>query len=286
MTTTTTKSASRRILRMPYYVLTGGIAILFVLPLIWSTVSSVAPFPATAQTDGWGFGNFVKLAQGFGGPDVPPYLSDFVINSLVISGVTVVLTLVLSILGGYAFARFQFRGKNILFLLVLSILMVPFASLLIPMYVLLNAIGLNNSLLGVSLVLTVFQLPFSIFMMRIAFEAIPQELEESALVDGCTSFGALRRVLLPAATPGVVTVALFAFLAAWNDFIAPLMILNDTSKYPLPLAVANLRQETMGAVDYGITQAGVTVLAVPCIILFLLLQRFYVMGFMSGALKG
>ena len=87
-------------------------------------------------------------------------------------------------------------------------------------------------------------------------------------------------------TPGVITVGLFSFLAAWNDFIAPLMILNDTSKYPLPLAVANLRQETMGAVDYGITQAGVTVLAVPCIILFLLLQRFYVKGFMSGALKG
>ena len=277
---------TRRLIRMPFYALTGAIAILFLFPLIWSTVSSIAPFPATAQSEGWGFGNYAKLAEGFGGPGIPPDLIDFVGNSLVISSVTVVLTLVLSILGGYAFARFQFKGKNVLFLLVLSILMVPFASLLIPLYVLLNAIGLNNSLFGVSLVLTVFQLPFSIFMMRIAFEAIPLELEEAALVDGCNSFSALWRVLLPAAVPGVVTVTLFAFLAAWNDFIAPLMILNDTSKYPLPLAVANLRQETMGAVDYGITQAGVTVLALPCIILFLLLQRFYVKGFMSGALKG
>ena len=208
------------------------------------------------------------------------------LNSVVISGLTVIFTLVLSILGGYAFARFTFRGKNILFLAVLAIIMVPYASLLIPLYVFLNAINLDNTLVGVSLVITVFQLPFSIFMMRIAFESIPVELEESALVDGCTTFGALMRVLLPSALPGVITVGLFSFLAAWNDFIAPLIILNDPMRYPLPLAVANLRQETMGAVDYGVTQAGVVVLALPCVILFLALQRFYVRGFMSGALKG
>ncbi len=208
------------------------------------------------------------------------------LNSVVISGLTVVFTLVLSILGGYAFARFRFRGKNVA---VPGGAGDPHGAVrqpADPALRLLNAINLDNSLVGVSLVITVFQLPFSIFMMRIAFEAIPVELEESALVDGCTTFGALMRVLLPSALPGVITVGLFSFLAAWNDFIAPLIILNDPMRYPLPLAVANLRQETMGAVDYGVTQAGVVVLALPCVILFLALQRFYVRGFMSGALKG
>jgi ABC-type sugar transport system, permease component len=164
--------------------------------------------------------------------------------------------------------------------------MVPYATLLIPLYVLLKAIGLQNSLLGLSLVLAMFQLPFATFMMRISFEAVPRELEESALVDGAGTFGVLRWILLAAVRPGIVTVGLFAFLAAWNDFIAPLILISDSSKLPLPLAIAALRQQTMGAIDYGATEAGVVVMAVPCVILFLVLQRHYVRGFMSGAIKG
>ena len=202
------------------------------------------------------------------------------------SFLTVFITLALSSLGGYAFARFTFWGKDILFLLVLSILMVPFATLIIPLYVLLNAVGLTNSLLGVALIVSMFQLPFATYMMRISFEGVPRELEESALVDGCGSLAVLLRILLPLVRPGLITVGLFAFLAAWNDFFAPLVLISDSAKLPLPLAVANLRQQTMGAIDYGATEAGVVVMAVPCLILFLLLQRYYVRGFASGAVKG
>ena len=133
--------------------------------------------------------------------------------------------------------------------------------------------------------LTLFQLPFATFMMRISFETVPRELEESALVDGCATFAALRRILLPAVRPGLITVGLFAFLAAWNDFIAPLILISDNNKSTLPLAIATLRQQTT-SIDYGATEAGVVVLAVPCLLLFLLLQRHYVRGFMSGAVKG
>jgi multiple sugar transport system permease protein len=171
-------------------------------------------------------------------------------------------------------------------MVTLAILMVPYATLLIPLYVLLNNLGLQGSLVGLALVLTMFQLPFATFMMRISFEAVPKELEESALVDGCGTFSALVRILVPAVKPGLITVGLFAFLAAWNDFIAPLILISDAAKVPLPLAVANMRQQVMGIVDYGATQAGVVVLALPCVVLFLLLQRHYVRGFMSGALKG
>ena len=271
---------SRLVWGIPSVVFSGALAIIFLYPLVWTTVSSFSPQAGSAQRDGWGLGNYVSLANFQAGVWV--YLG----NSLFVSLLTVALTLIVSFFGGYAFARFQFPGKNLLFLLVLAILMVPYATLLIPLYVILNAIGLNNSLVGVALVLTMFQLPFSMFMMRISFESIPKELDEAALVDGCNSFSALWRVLLPAVKPGLITVGLFAFLTAWNDFIAPLILINDTNRMTLPLAVANLRGQVMGVIDYGATEAGVVVLALPCVVLFLVLQRHYVRGFMSGAFKG
>ena len=267
-------------LRTPYYVLTGGLAIIFLFPLFWSAIRSVSPQAGTAQFHGWGMGNYNTLTHYQSG------IWQYVLNSVIVSGLTVFFTLAISLLGGYAFARFAFPGKNLLFMLTLAILMVPYATLLIPLYVLLDRIGLQNSLLGLSLVLTMFQLPFATFMMRISFESVPRELEEAALVDGCGTLKALIRVLVPAVRPGLVTVGLFAFLAAWNDFITPLVLISDSSKLPLPVAIANLRAQVMGVIDYGATEAGVVVLALPCIVLFILLQRQYVRGFMSGALKG
>lgn len=266
--------------RTPYYVLTGGLAIIFLFPLLWSFYASISPQANTAQIDGFGFGNYKTMFDfGAGLPTVAA-------NSAVISILTVVITLVISTLGGYAFARFRFWGKDALFLLTLSILMVPYATLLIPLYVMLNALGLSNSLVGVALMISMFQLPFATYMMRISFEAIPRELEESAHIDGCGTLGTLWRIMLPSVIPGLVTVGLFAFLAAWNDFFAPLILLTDPLKQPLPVTVANMRQQTMGVINYGATEAGVVIMAVPCILLFLLLQRYYVRGFMSGAIKG
>jgi multiple sugar transport system permease protein len=285
MTTTQTRpgptvSLAGIALRTPYWVFTGALALLFLFPLIWTAVASVSPQGGTNQIDGWGLGNYRTLAGYQGG--IGLYLA----NSAFVSGLTVLLTLGVSLLGGYAFARFRFPGKDLLFLLTLAILMVPYATLLIPLYVLLNKVGLQNSLVGVALVITMFQLPFSTFMMRISFEAVPRELDEAAMVDGCSPFGTLWRVLLPAVRPGLITVGLFAFLTAWNDFIAPLILINDSNSFTLPLAIANLRSQVQGVVDYGATEAGVVVLALPCILLFLVLQRHYVRGFMSGALKG
>lgn len=276
----TRSTAARIAFGIPYWVLTTALAIIFLYPLVWTAISSFEPRAGTSQVEGWGFGNYVSLANYQAGIWV--YLG----NSLFVSLLTVVLTLIVSGLGGYAFARFAFPGKNLLFLTVLAILMVPYATLLIPLYVILNAVGLSNSLVGVAIVLTMFQLPFSMFMMRISFESVPRELDEAAMVDGCSTFGALWRVLLPAVKPGLITVGLFAFLAAWNDFMAPLILITDTNRMTLPLAVANLRVQVQGIIDYGATEAGVVVLALPCILLFLILQRHYVRGFMSGAFKG
>jgi multiple sugar transport system permease protein len=260
--------------------LTGGLAIVFLFPLGWALLASVSPQASTAQRIGYGFGNYISLYR-FG-----PGLPQIAFNTLFLSLLTVAIVIVVSTLGGYAFARFRFWGRDALFLLTLAVLMVPSASLLIPLYVMLTALRLSNTVLGVALVVAMFQLPFAIYMMRISFEAIPRELEESALIDGCGTFGVLRRIMVPAVAPGLITVGLFAFLAAWNEFFAPLIMLTDPAKQTLSVAVANLRQQTMGAIDYGATDAGVVVMAVPCIVLFLVLQRYYVRGFMSGAVKG
>jgi multiple sugar transport system permease protein len=266
--------------RTSFYVLAGGLAIIFLIPLIWTTAASVSPHGATAQQAGYGIGNYRTLMDYDAG--LPRYLW----NSAFVSGLAVIFTLTLSILGGYSFANFRFPGRDALFLLILAILMVPYATLLVPLWVLFGEVGLRNSLVGLALVMTLYQLPFAMFMMRISFEAVPRELEEAALVDGCGTFGVLRWVLIHAVRPGMITVGLFAFLHAWNDFVAPLFLINDNASYPLPLAIATLRQQTMGAVDFGVTQAGVVVMALPCLIVFVLLQRHYVQGFMSGALKG
>lgn len=266
--------------RIPFYVVTAAMAIIFLFPLIWAGVASVSPQAGSAQSDGFGLGNYQTLVNYQAG------IWQYLLNSTFVSLLTVLLTLICSFFGGYAFARFTFPGKNVLFLLVLAILMVPYATLLIPLYVILNKLNLQDSLIGLSLVLTMFQLPFATFMMRISFESVPKELEEAAKVDGANSFKALFLVILPAVKPALITVGLFAFLAAWNDFIAPLILISSSDKQTLPLAVANLRQQVMGVIDYGATEAGVVVLALPCIVLFLVLQRHYVRGFMSGALKG
>ena len=180
-----------------------------------------------------------------------------------------------------------FPGRNVLFLLTLAILMVPYATLLIPLYVLLKRLGLQNSLLGLALVLAMFQLPFATFMMRISFEAVPREIEESALVDGCGHVraccaGSCCRRCVPGSSRS-------ASSRSWRPGTTssrPLILLSDDAKPPLPLAIATLRQQTMGVIDYGATEAGVMVMAMPCLLLFLLLQRHYVRGFMSGARQG
>lgn len=264
-----------------FYVTGAALAVLFLLPLAWTLYSSLHGRQAAAGSEpGWGLANFERLAIYGSG------LHTYLLNTAVVALIAVAVTVVATTLAGYAMARLPFPGRNLLFLATLAILMVPYSTILVPLYILLGWIGLQNSLLGLGLVLAVFQLPFGLFMMRNSFEALPAELEEAALIDGCTHGQALRRILLRGVLPGIVTVSLFAFLTAWNEFVAPLVFLTDGSKFTLPVALFNLQSGNLGAVDFGALQAGVVTSALPCVAVFLLLQRYYVRGFTSGALKG
>jgi multiple sugar transport system permease protein len=265
--------------RVAFYGVCTVLTLFFLFPIIWAAWASLRGRPGSGQASGFGFGNYAKFA------DYGEGLSTFLYNSTAITVMSVTFTVVVSTLGGYAFGRFDFPGKNALFLATLAILMVPVATLLVPLYELLGWLSLSNSLLGVSLALTMFQLPFATFMMRNSFEAVPREIEEAAIIDGASSFAVLHRVMLPAVRPGLVTVGLFAFLASWNDFITPLILLPDASKQPLPVATFNSATQQFGTIDFGALQAGVMIMAIPSLILFVILQRQYVAGFMTGAVK-
>jgi multiple sugar transport system permease protein len=262
------------------------IAVAFLFPLIWAALNSVKTTDeANQQPPTWlphslSLQNYDKLSsfdQGIG---------TYLLNTILLCLFTVVGSVVVCVLGGYGFARYSFRGRSLLFGTTLGILMVPYATLLVPLYIVLGRLGLQNSLIGLALVLVMFQLPFGIFLMRNSFEAIPRELEEAALVDGCSGFGALWRVSSRIVAPGVVTVALFSFLTSWNEYLAALIFLNDGSKYTLPVMLVNMRYASFNILDIGALQAGVVVAMIPCLAVYLALQRFYVSGLVTGALRG
>lgn len=269
-----------------YHLFSGLLATVFLIPILWAILNSFKTTQEANQTpptwfpQSWSLQNYTRLASF--GEGVGVYLW----NSIFLSVLVVIITVVITVLAGFGFARYRFRGKSLLFGATLLILMVPYATILIPLFLVLSWLQLTDTTLGLALVIVMLHLPFGVFLMRNSFESIPKELEEAALVDGCSTIGALRHVSLRLVIPGVVTVALFAFIASWNEFLAPLIFLNDGADYTLPIMLVNLSSGQYGEVDYGALQAGVVITIVPVLLLYLLLQRYYVSGLVNGALRG
>jgi multiple sugar transport system permease protein len=223
--------------------------------------------------------NYVKVADyGLG-------LWTYLFNSLGVAALAIVMCLVLSVTAGYGLARFKIPGKEVIFLILLAPLMIPYQALLIPLYLTFAKLGLANSLLGLAIVHTVLQVPFSVYLMRNSFEGIPRELEEAAVIDGSSPLQSFRLVFLPLVVPGLVTVALFAFITSWNEFLAALIFMNRETAFTIPIMLVAVRTGHLGAVDWGALQAGVMVSIIPCVIIYVLLQRYYVSGLLSGAVK-
>jgi multiple sugar transport system permease protein len=280
-------SRNRRLLARIGEHSTGVIAsVLFAAPIVWAVLSAFKPAQEARQpplppwpTSGFSLENYATLNSFGDGLWVSAQ------NSIYVSVMTVVLSVAVSVLAGYGFSRFRFPFKDLFFILILSTIMIPFQSILTPIFLVLTKLGLHNTLTGLVGVYVTLQLPFSIFMMRNAFDAVPREIEEAARMDGANNVTMLLKVMLPLVWPGVVTIALFAFLGAWNEFLAALVLMTDQSKFTLPVMMTALQSGRFGAIDWGAVQAGVTVMMVPCLILFLALQRFYIRGLMAGAVK-
>ncbi len=225
------------------------------------------------------FENYVRVFQYQAG--LPTYL----FNSFSVAFLTILLCLILAVPAGYGLACFPVPAKEAVFLLLLLSLMAPYQALLTPLHRLFATVGLANTYLGLAIVHTVLQLPFSVYLMRNSFEAVPKELAEAAVMDGANNHQILWWIFLPASAPSIVTLVLFAFITSWNEFIAALIFMNRETGFTVPVMLVGVRQGHFGAVDWGAVQAGVIISILPCLMIYLLLQKYYVSGFLNGAIK-
>jgi multiple sugar transport system permease protein len=206
-------------------------------------------------------------------------------NSVIVAVLVTVLSITLSITAAYAFARMTFVGRRFLIVSLLLIYLLPSVVLLVPLMVIFRTLGLFNTYTALVLAESTHALPFAIWMLTNYFASLPRELEEAAQVDGCTRVGALLRVVVPLAVPGIVAAALFVFIASWNDFLFAFMFTSGEDIRTLPVLLRGFIPSETG-VSWGIVTAGAVTATLPVAAAFLVFQRYLVRGLASGAVKG
>lgn len=256
--------------------------ILFALgPYIWMFISSITPekdmdiefryFPRNPTLENYG-----RIFQKIN-------FSSNMKDSLIVAFATMVLGLGISVTASYSFSRFKFRGRNYLLIQFLVINMFPIVLLLIPLFVIMRVLNLIDTYFALIIAYSTFTIPFSIWMMTSFFSAIPTEVDESALVDGCNRFSAMLRVVIPIAMPGISATGIYIFITAWNEFLYA-AILTGTKVRTIPVALQNLIGEY--EIAWGLLTAGGIISAIPVIILFFFIQKRLISGMTAGAVKG
>jgi multiple sugar transport system permease protein len=272
------KAKQRRIERIVTYVPLTLFLIFTLVPFYWMLLfafrptgsTSLVPWPIT-------FDHFETVWNGSG-------FGIYFQNSLFVAGMGLLCSTVIALLGGYALARYSFKGKTLFLVAMLCTQFVPGAMMLIPLFEIFNAVGLTNSLWSLIIADTVFQLPLSLILMAGFIRNVPIELEEAAWVDGCTRMKAFLLVVLPLLKPGIVAVGSFAFISAWNNFLFAIMFITKQDQFTVPVGLSYLLGE-FGA-DFGALAAGGVIAIVPVVILFAYVQKFLVQGLSAGAVKG
>jgi raffinose/stachyose/melibiose transport system permease protein len=267
--------------RIVHAVILGAFAVYALLPVylvLLASLRSEADLFAGALSLPWplNFGNYSKvwIDAGFG---------RFFLNSVIMSAGTTAIVTVLAPLAGFAFAKLEFRGREILFGLFLVGLVVPAPSVIVSLYGNLHQMGLLDTQLGVILPQAALLLPFAIFLMRTVMQDVPNELLEAGIVDGVSWFQAFTRIALPLTLPGVGSLALIVFLFSWQEYLLPLVVLQTETLKPLTVAAATLQGRY--GVDYGGIAAAGVIAFMPLVVLFLVLRRSFVRGLTAGALK-
>ncbi|MCC5034397.1 carbohydrate ABC transporter permease [Streptomyces sp. WAC 00631] len=270
--------AGERTPRWQIYLPLGLYLFFTLVPFYWMLLfalrpagsTSLVPWPATAA-------HFDKVWNDLG-------FAVFFRNSLLVGVASLVMTTAVALAGGYALARFRFRGRNGFMLALLCSQFIPGALMLVPLFEIFRELALVNSLWSVVIAETVFQLPLSLILISGFIRNVPAELEEAAWVDGCGRFRAFCAVVLPLLRPGLIAVGSFAFVHSWNHFLFALMFLSSQEKYTIPVGL----NYTIGAesVDLGALAAGGVVAAVPVVIVFAFIQKWLIAGFSAGAVKG
>jgi arabinogalactan oligomer/maltooligosaccharide transport system permease protein len=204
-------------------------------------------------------------------------------NSLLVSGAVTVVGVALASIGGYAFSRFRFVGRQAMMTAILTTQMFPATMLLLPLYIMIAKLGLINTFLGLCVFYASTALPFCVWQMKGFYDTIPPSLEEAARIDGCSQWAAFRRVILPLASPGLVITALFSFMTAWSEYIVAAQILQDRQKFTLPLGLKSF-QSSMST-QWGLYAAASILVSVPVVVVFVALSRYLVSGLTLGSVK-
>jgi multiple sugar transport system permease protein len=261
----------------------AGWTVLAMVPLVWMLSTSfktsdlIFTYPPRWLPDPLTFEHYSQVLNKSAFPR-------FFLNSSIVAIVTTIGRVISSALAAFAFARLRFWGRDALFLLFLGTLMVPEQVTYIPLFMVAKYLSLVDSYAG--LILPALVTPFGIFLLRQAFLGVPSELEDAARIDGCGSWGVLWRVFLPVARPALATAALFAFLQSWNAYFWPLVVTQSTAMRTLPVGLRYFLRDPDLGTDWGALMAASTLVLLPIIAMFVVMQRQFIQGLLAGSLKG
>ena len=280
-------SVGRVILKIAFYLLLAGIAVYTLFPFYWAVRSSITPDSELFKTpvSYWPthptFDNYAAvLSQG-------QFLTALK-NSVIISTTVTALSLVIGSVTAYAIGRLKFRGRTPILYLVLGMTIFPGAAILPALFQLVRAVHLYNTLTALVFAYTVFTLPFTVWVLQSFFKALPGELEEAAYVDGATPFQTFLQVLLPLATPAMVTTGLLAFIGAWNELLFAVSLTQTPDKRTVTSAITSFQGKTTSGFDipWGQLMAATVIITIPLVVLTLIFQRRILAGLTAGAVKG
>ncbi|MGA5469173.1 carbohydrate ABC transporter permease [Streptomyces arboris] len=286
MSTTTETQAlrpDRKKSRLHLDILGLGIAAVMIFPVYWLVISALRPnqeirsYDQTLWPTSITFDNFARAID-------QPNFTTAIQSSLIVAVTAVVGGMIIATLAALAIGRFRFFGRKALILVMILVQMLPPTAMLIPIYAQLNAMGGIDEYWGLIVVYLVSTLPFATIMIRGFVVNIPVELEESAMVDGLTRFGAFRRVIFPLLAPGLAAASIFALVNAWNEYLFAYILINDNSKYTLNVWLMTFTTER--GTDYGALMAASTMIALPVVVFFMIIQKKMAAGLTSGAVKG
>jgi N,N'-diacetylchitobiose transport system permease protein len=277
------RPSRRRIFRRVVLNLVGLVVFLImVFPVYWMVATSFKPGNDVLSYSPQWLPSSPTLAN-FRDAIGRPYFWDNVKNSLIVVGSVVAASLLLAFLAALALAKFRFYGRRGFVVIIFAVQMVPLAALIIPLYIMLSRVQQVDTLTGVIVTYVAFVLPFCVWTLRGFVAGIPKELEEAAMVDGSTRFGAFVRIMLPLVAPGLVATSIFAFIQAWNEFIIAYVLLSSQDKQTLTIWLANFT--TLRGTDWGSLMAGATLTALPVVVFFVLVHRRIAFGLTAGAVK-
>ena len=248
---------------------------LFSLSISFNAEQDVFNWPIRLIPETWTLGNYKRVWE-----DLP--FSRWLFNSVLITIIQTITNVFFAALAGFAFARLKFPGKNIIFSILLASLMIPGIILLVPKFIILNEFRLINTYAGLTLPGLVSVV--NIFLMKQFFETIPKDLEEAALIDGCSYFRIFWQVFLPVSKPALAAVAIYTFQGSWNEFLWPVIVTTTEEMFTLPVGMAFLKNEF--SIQWPLLMAGTILISLPTLAIFIIFQRYFVQGIASSGLKG